>query len=1176
MLNSVRRSLSAIVLLTLSVAATYAADAQGVKQPAQLPFHVPKNTIGPTGSGIYRGKRVNYVLVNGKMMFQGDIILDRVSQKLDNDYFAQATYFGATLDYLQFRWPLVGSVYQIPYMIDPASADVANINSAISTYNKLLSGVIQWVPLTTQTDYVDFLMNAADNSGEGQSFIGRVGGEQMITGAGNCTVATLLHEMGHATGFWHEQERPDRDNYVTMNFNNMITTTYSDSQIQIDDMQPLTLYDWSSIMEYFAENFSKNGNSVIETIPAGMPLANFTGYSAGDVDAIKRLYGKAPKTVTITTNPAGLNVIVDGATVTTPKTFNWALFSTHTLSVANNVQTQTGDIQNSTTSATFYYTYGRWNDNGAQTHTITVLPGNNEVAFPASSPAVTVYMASFIELVPYTNTPFPAGAGTIAASPAPLSYPGATGVFYVARQPVTLTATPATGQNFYQYINSPFWVEGGLSSNPKTFLAPDTGNPVSMTTYFTPTSSPIYTFDSNPDGSQFFVEVDGGFWPAPTSFSPFYNSGFAAGTNHTITVESPEFPWAFNTRYLFNNWSDGGALSHSVTLPSTSTNYTAALTPDYFLSNFANEPCAGTIGVIPSSPTGDSYYPGGTPLSFTATANTGWDFTEWQQNLTGTANPLNVDMNDEITGIADFSTTTTPLTISSINPSAAVANSLPFTLTINGTGFTGAPNPTVVFVNNTFVANTFVNANQITVPITSKNLSAAGGFQIFVENFPSGASCAAFAAVPFNVARSPIVTPTPLGLNFSSQIVATTSAAKTVNIKNNSAATVTLNSITPTGNFAISSNTCSTTLAVGATCSVGITFTPSVAASFTGALTISDSTPDSPQVVTLKGTGSLPLSISPASLTFASTVVGTTTAAQKITLTNNEPAALTFSSAASGNYAISPTGTTCTGSLASKATCTIEVTFSPSAAGAVNGSISLADSSAFSPQLVSLSGTGSGGATPPLTFSPASLTFSTQVVGITSPTITVTVKNTSTAAVTLNSIAASGEFGVVGSGTTPCAGGTSLAANATCTMKVTFTPAFGTGGTVKGAVIITDNAAVGQQILNMQGGVTQPLSLSPSTLTFASQTTATTSAAQTVTITNNLATSLNPTITGSGDFAVVSGGATPCTAALAAHAKCTFTVTFAPSAIGIRNGAVTITDTANPSLQVVTLTGTGQ
>ncbi len=77
---------------------------------------------------------------------------------------------------LQYRWLKSGSVYQIPYIIDPASGDVANINTAVNTYNAIFSGIIQWVPQSTETDYVDFNLDPLDTSGLGNSHIGRVGG----------------------------------------------------------------------------------------------------------------------------------------------------------------------------------------------------------------------------------------------------------------------------------------------------------------------------------------------------------------------------------------------------------------------------------------------------------------------------------------------------------------------------------------------------------------------------------------------------------------------------------------------------------------------------------------------------------------------------------------------------------------------------------------------------------------------------------------------------------------------------------------------------------------------------------------------------------------------------------------------------------------------------------------
>jgi hypothetical protein len=355
-----------------------------------------------------------------------------------------------------------------------------------------------------------------------------------------------------------------------------------------------------------------------------------------------------------------------------------------------------------------------------------------------------------------------------------------------------------------------------------------------------------------------------------------------------------------------------------------------------------------------------------------------------------------------------------------------------------------------------------------------------------------------------------------------------------------------------------------------------VTFTPSVGGALTGSLAISDSAPDSPQTVALTGTGVLPLTISPATLAFGGVSVGATSAAKTVSLTNNQASTLNFSFAASGNYAISSSGTTCGASLALKAKCNIAVTFSPTAAGAINGALTITDATSFSTQLVSLSGTGLGGSTAPLTFTPTTLTFAAQTVGTTSAPKAIAVKNVSASALTLNSIASSGDFSAAGSGTAPCKAGLSLGAGKSCSLSVTFSPAFGSSGTIGGAVVVSDTASVGQQVLDAKGTSVLPIVFAPTALTFAAQTVGSTSVAQTVTITNSLATSLSPVITGSGDFAVVPGGATPCTSTLAARSSCTFTVTFTPSAVGTRASAITVTDSANPGVQALNATGTGQ
>lgn len=1102
-------------------------------------------------SGLWRGRVVTYQVSHGQPRLEGDILLDHIQQSP-----LPVSGEGATTSYLSYLWPKVGSVYQIPYVIDPASGGVSNINAAIAQSNATFPGVLQWVAHTTETDYVNINLNSGDFSGVCESAVGRIGGEQMLTGSAACAVSTLLHEMGHTVGLYHEQSRSDRDAYVSVNYNNVIKGSRANFDKVTDNVQNLTLYDYASVMGYIPFAFSRNGGPTLESIPPGMPLSNLVGYSAGDVDATKRLYSAAPTAVTVTSNPPGLQVIVDGATVTTPQVFTWSLNSTHSVDIPSGSQTLAG----------LAYTYGRWNDSTAASHTITVLPGNGELPFPPTSPAVTVYSANFIKLVPYVTAIFPANTGSVTAAPSPQAYPPASGLFYPARQQVTLTATPNSGQNFYAFINSPFYLPGGISANPKTFYVMDDGTTINTTVYFT--TSPVYTVTTNPVPSNIGVLVDNGFWYAPKSFALPYDSTWTSGSSHTLNLDSPQYPWSINTRYAYSSWSDAGAQSHSVTLPATTTSYTASLTPQFYVTDYTNQFCAGSISVTPSS--SDGYYNSGQILTFDQTTSTGWTFTGWLYDLNGTGDPQNLTVADEVLAVADYNTSPVQLSLTSLSPAAAVAGAATQTLTMKGTGFSSSS--TIVFVNGVFRPSTFVDANTLTLSLTAADLATPGAIQIFVESFPSGASCAAFAATPFFVASAPLVKPTPASLSFSPQVVATASASKAITLKNTGVSTVTLNALSASGNFA-QTNTCGSSLAAGASCTVNVTFTPVTSGAITGAITVSDSSPDSPQVIALTGTGQTPLTIAPATLSFGAVTVGHTSPAKTVTLTNNQTKTLNFSFSASGNYTAVGGGTPpCSTTLAAKAKCSISVTFKPTANGSINGAVTISHDAVFTPQEVALTGSGSGGASSPLTFTPATLTFPSQVVG-TGASRNVTVKNVSTASLTISSLTASGNYAAVGSGAKPCNG--LLAAGATCTMSVTFTPSL--NGTIKGAVVVTDTAPVNQQVLNVSGTAVLPVSLSPTSLTFAAQTVGTASASQTVTLTNNQSTTLTITaITGSGDYTAVPGGLSPCGTTVAAKGSCTFTVSFTPSAVGTIVGAATVSHNAAFNPTIVATTGTGQ
>jgi hypothetical protein len=1113
-------------------------------------------------TGFWRGMKVTYAWVpekngGGKPVYQGDVLLDHVDASPNGP---QSLSVGVA--YNTYLWTKVGGVAQIPYTIDPASGNLTNLNNAITAFNNAFSGIIQLVAYTGQTNYVDFNFDSSNTSGVCEAYEGMVGGEQVVGGSGTCTTATILHEMGHTVGVWHEQTRPDRNTYVNVNYGAVIKASRSNFDQGLDNEQDLTPYDYASVMEYPAFSFSRNGEPCIESIPAGMPLSNPNGYSAADIDGIDRLYGTIPTQVTVTSNPPGLQVIVDGETITTPQVFSWTLNSTHTLNVPTAPQTLS--------STGVSYTYGRWNDSTSESHSITVTPGNNTLTQPATSPAITVYSANFIQLVPYVNAIYPVGTGTVTPSPAPQSYTGLSGLYYIIRQLVTLTATPSSGQNFYDYINSPYYLPGGIGANPKTFYLMDDGSSINLTTYFT--SSPVYTISANPSESNLGVLVDGDFWYAPVNFALPYDSSWTPSSAHNIGIDSPQYPWSSDTYFSFSSWSDGGQQNHSVTLPSSGgATYVADITPNYYVTDYPLEgSCAATISVTPAS-NENGYYPAGTLISFAETPAAGLDFTGWVYDLSGTGSPQNLSVNDEVLVAADYNVNPTRLAITSLSPPNATAGGAAFTLTINGAGFT---NNTYVYINGLYRAvATFVSPSQVTIPLTVNDIATPGAFQVAVGNFNS-AGCGPYIPTTFYVligsgGGTPSASVSPKSLAFADVAAGTSSVVKTATLTNSGTGALPITSIVASGDFS-QTNNCSNSLAAKSSCTVSVTFNPSIAGAITGALTFNDGVSTSPQLIKLTGTGEIPLKFSPTSLTFASTAVGNTSNAT-VTVTNNQAAAISLNPTATADYSV--TGGSCGASLGGGASCTMTVTFAPAYKATIKGALAITTNGAFSPQIVGLSGAATGGPAVPLTISPATLTFSAEGVGATSVAKIITVTNKSAGTITINTISASADFAAVGSGTSPCGG--ALAHLAKCTLSVTFTPT--DTGALKGAVsIASSGGAVSPQIIGLSGTGEIPVTLAPTSLTFTTQAVGTTSAGKTVTLTNNSGATLSiSSIAASGDFAAAGSGSTPCGATVASGATCTFSVTFTPNVTGAISGAATVTHNAPLGPAVIKLTGTG-
>jgi hypothetical protein len=308
---------------------------------------------------------------------------------------------------------------------------------------------------------------------------------------------------------------------------------------------------------------------------------------------------------------------------------------------------------------------------------------------------------------------------------------------------------------------------------------------------------------------------------------------------------------------------------------------------------------------------------------------------------------------------------------------------------------------------------------------------------------------------------APLASLSPTSLTFPNTTVGQTSAAKTITLTNTGSSTMTISSIVTTGDFS-NTTTCGGTLAAAASCTVSVVFSPLSAASLTGATTFTDNAKGSPQTVTLSGVGqsvaSPGVSLSTTTLNFGQVIVGKSSTAQSVVLTNIGTATLNIASIGiTGDYSKT---TTCAATLAASASCTVSVTFTPTTTGSRTGTLTFTDDSATSPETVSLTGSGATGS-PIANLSASSLAFDNQQINTTSAAQVLTLTNTGTGTLTIGSIVTTGNF----ADTTTCGG--TLAIGANCTVSVTFTPL--SAAALTGAVTFTDDAANSPQVVTLSG-----------------------------------------------------------------------------------------------------------
>jgi hypothetical protein len=415
-------------------------------------------------------------------------------------------------------------------------------------------------------------------------------------------------------------------------------------------------------------------------------------------------------------------------------------------------------------------------------------------------------------------------------------------------------------------------------------------------------------------------------------------------------------------------------------------------------------------------------------------------------------------------------------------------------------------------------------------------------------------------------AAQPAISLQPTALSFAAQAVATASAAQTITVTNTGSAALTVSQVVVTGDFH-ETDTCTTgSIAIGSSCIIDVSFLPTATGTRSGVLTVYGNVAGGQATVALTGvaTAAAAVVLNPIALTFSSTTINATSAAQNITISNTGGTSVALQTpVVTGDFVV--VANTCGATLGAGVGCTVAIAFRPTGSGTRSGTLTVADDAGT--QSAALTGTGASPATDAL--SAMSLSFAAQQLNTASAVQQITVTNSGDVALTLLATQiTAGDFTAVN------ACGNSLNAHSSCSIGVAFLPK--SVGAESGVLTVSDEFRSQTVALSGTGVAPAGVSLSPTGgLTFAATGVGSSSAGQLVTLTNNGGVALSlKGVAVTGDFAIVSGS-NSCGASLAVGAACAMQVAFVPGAAGVRNGTVTVTDSALDSPQVVQLTGTG-